>query len=545
MESVGGVQKVELIYLFVSPLNARKHFDEAKMKELAASIKEKGVIEPIIVRPKSGKIQKYEIVCGERRYKASLSAGLKDIPVIVRDLSDEQTLEFQIIENLQREDLDPLDEAAGFKTMLDKCKYTQADLATKVGKSQAYIANRMRLLDLSKDIQEAISSGDVTPGHGMVLLRLNDQKDQAAFFKAIVREKLSIRSAENHLKDFGRSLASAPFDKKNCEACNFNGNKQQDFFDKETNLRGRCMDPACFAKKMDSFINSQITELKKSGVRVIAEKSYRDINSKSGISTALLDSEYSWRKKELGQNYKEKCLKCEKRCFVIMEPEDYGQTKGISQLKEYCLNAKCLSALTRPNTSGSKENENWKKEQNKRHSDQLVTEAQERFWKEKLVANRTTEINNAITAYFLLNKLEPYGEIEDILPKGFKKNDGYISYSVMALYNLGNKAILDLINKAIGKLIESAIDDDDLEPLTKEVKFDAAKDFMINEAYLQPKTKDELVSLAKEVGLDKHLKAGKYSQYLKFDILKKLEMIDCFLKKGFDLKGKVPKEMAK
>ena len=545
MENVEVVKKIELIWLKPSSLNPRKHFDETKMKELVLSVKEKGVIEPIIVRPKADKIHKYEIVCGERRYRACLEVKLKDIPALVKDLDDTQALEFQVIENLQREDLDPMDEAIGFKMMLERCKYPQADLATKIGKSQAYIANRMRLLELGKDIQETISSGDVTPGHGMVLLRLNDPKDQHTLFQVIIREKLSIRAAENKLEDFGRALANTPFDRKDCEACKFNGNKQQDFFDKETNLKGRCLDLGCFTKKMDSFVKSRITELKKSGTRVISEKQYNSIRFKRGISTEQIDSEYRAYKKELGQNYKEKCLKCEKRCFVVGEPAKYGQGQGFQTIHEHCLNSKCLSALCRTKANTSDRPDSYKKEQKERHNDQLTEEAKERFWKEKLVANRTTEINNAVVAYFLLDKLSPYGSAEDLLPKGHKEVDDYRSYSVLSLYKLGNKAVLDIINKAIGKLIEKAINNDDLEPLTKEVKFEATKDFVIDEAYLQPKTKDELVALHKEVSLDKFLKAGKYSQYLKFNLLKKNEMIDCFLKKGFDLKGKVPKEITK
>jgi ParB family chromosome partitioning protein len=216
------------------------------MAEMVASVKEGGIIQPIVVRPIN---DCYEIVCGERRYRAAREAGLEAIPAVIKDLTDEQAIEMAFIENLQREDVNAMQEAKGFKAMLDKSTMTVKDLALKVGKPQKYILDRVQLLGLHDEIKEAISSGMLSASHGIIINRLNDPDDQIDLFNAIVAQKLSIRAAENALDRFGRKLDTAQFDTKRCEKCPHNGAKQKELFDGDTNLAGRCLNAECFDEK--------------------------------------------------------------------------------------------------------------------------------------------------------------------------------------------------------------------------------------------------------------------------------------------------------
>ena len=156
---VEGEQVLQLSLDSVAP-NAeqpRRVFDEGKLRELAASVKEQGVLQPILVRPVAGSHNKYEIVAGERRWRAAKMAGLKDIPAIVKSLNDDVTLEVALIENIQRQDLNSLEEAATYRRLLDEHGYTQASLATRLGKSRVYVANTLRLLALPESIRSMIT----------------------------------------------------------------------------------------------------------------------------------------------------------------------------------------------------------------------------------------------------------------------------------------------------------------------------------------------------------------------------------------------------
>jgi len=171
----------------------RKTFDEAGLADLAASIKEHGVIQPIIVRKKG---KGYEIVAGERRWRASRLAGLKEVPCLVRELSDEELMLFAIIENMQREDLNPVEEAEGLDRMISAYGLTQEQVSRSVGKSRPYITNSIRLLKLPESIKDMIADGRLTSGHARALLGITDTKKQLAIARKIADEGLSVRTAE-------------------------------------------------------------------------------------------------------------------------------------------------------------------------------------------------------------------------------------------------------------------------------------------------------------------------------------------------------------
>lgn len=179
--------------VFPNPDQPRRRFAEDALEELAASIREKGIIQPLIVRPRPGKPQEYEIVAGERRWRAAQRAQLHEVPVIERDLADSEVLELAIVENIQRADLDPIDEAAGYRQLIDRFGHTQEALAAALGKSRSHIANCMRLLALPDEVQEFLRNGQLSAGHARALIPLENPSDLA---RDVIRRGLSVRETE-------------------------------------------------------------------------------------------------------------------------------------------------------------------------------------------------------------------------------------------------------------------------------------------------------------------------------------------------------------
>lgn len=176
----------------------RKHFDEAALEELAASIRSQGVIQPLLVRPlRSETATVYEIVAGERRWRAAQKAGLTEVPVYLREMSDEDALTAALIENLQREDLNPLEEALAIQSLRERLPLSQEDLARRLGKSRSAVANALRLLQLPRPMQEALKDGLFTPGHARAVLVLPERALQDVLFAAIMERHLSVRDAED------------------------------------------------------------------------------------------------------------------------------------------------------------------------------------------------------------------------------------------------------------------------------------------------------------------------------------------------------------
>ena len=176
----------------------RKTFDEGALQELADSITQHGVLQPLLVRPlpEGG----YQLVAGERRWRASRLAGLKEVPVVVKDLSDVETMEIAIIENLQREDLNPIEEAEGLQALIDRCGFTQDEVATSVGKSRPAIANSLRLLKLPPEVRDMTREGVISAGHARALLAFDNEAMIYEAAKQIVQQKLTVRDVERLAK---------------------------------------------------------------------------------------------------------------------------------------------------------------------------------------------------------------------------------------------------------------------------------------------------------------------------------------------------------
>ncbi|RWP57618.1 ParB/RepB/Spo0J family partition protein [Mesorhizobium sp.] len=185
--------KVPIEFLSPNPKNPRRHFGDADLTDLAQSIREHGVVQPVVARPSPTQTGRYEIIAGERRWRAAQRAGLSEIPIIVRDVNDRTALELAIIENVQRTDLNPVEEAMGYQQLIDDHGYTQADLGQVIGKSRSHVANTLRLLKLPDVIRDMLVDGELSAGHARTLVTA---QDPAGLAKRIVEDGLSVRQAE-------------------------------------------------------------------------------------------------------------------------------------------------------------------------------------------------------------------------------------------------------------------------------------------------------------------------------------------------------------
>ena len=198
------VQQIAVARMITNPFQPRKVFDEAAIEELAQSIQEHGIIQPIVVR-KNGK--KYEIVAGERRYRAAKIAGLTEVPVIVRDFNEQQMMEVAILENLQREDLTPIEEAEAYNSLIVNLNFTQDDLAKRLGKSRPHIANLIRLLQLPEDIRELVNEGKLSMGHGRALLGLKNKRRIPEVAQKVMKDHLNVRQLEKYIQDVNEAVS--------------------------------------------------------------------------------------------------------------------------------------------------------------------------------------------------------------------------------------------------------------------------------------------------------------------------------------------------
>lgn len=198
------VTQIAIKDIKANPFQPRKIFDQSALEELAQSIKEHGILQPIIVRKKR---VKYEIVVGERRFRAAQLAGLVEVPAVIRELDDAQMMELAILENLQREDLSPIEEAEAYQSLLEALKLTQDQLSQRLGKSRPHIANHIRLLSLPKDIQQYINDGALTMGHGRTLLGLKNKKQIPLVAEKVIKQHLNVRQLEELVQSLNEDVS--------------------------------------------------------------------------------------------------------------------------------------------------------------------------------------------------------------------------------------------------------------------------------------------------------------------------------------------------
>lgn len=200
-QNISNERLVPVEKIYPNPNQPRKTFQEEKLIELANSIKTKGIVQPLIVRKKKGTKESFEIVAGERRWRAAQRAQIHELPVIVKEFSDIEVLEIAIIENVQRADLNPIEEAIGYKSLMDNFDHTQEGLSKEIGKSRSHIANLLRLLNLPTEVQEFLISGQLTSGHARALVTCENPLTLA---KKIISLGLSVRDAERLVRNTGQ-----------------------------------------------------------------------------------------------------------------------------------------------------------------------------------------------------------------------------------------------------------------------------------------------------------------------------------------------------
>lgn len=206
------IEEIFIDQIEPNPFQPRLEFKEESLKELAESIREKGIIQPITVRRL--KAEKYQLVTGERRWRAAKLIDLKKIPAVIRNFADQEMLEIALIENIQREDLNPIEEAAAYQKMLVEFELTQAELAAAVGKSRSNIANTIRLLKLAEKVKKHLQNGAITVGHARALLSLEEKEAQIAACENIIIQDLTVRETEKYIAKLKKPLAQKKENKK-------------------------------------------------------------------------------------------------------------------------------------------------------------------------------------------------------------------------------------------------------------------------------------------------------------------------------------------
>ena len=282
--------------ILASPTNPRRHFSPEAMAELVASVRSHGVIEPLIVRKNGG--AKFHLVAGERRLRAATEAGLKTIPVRVMELSDEEALEVQTIENLHREDLNPVEEAQGFAALIEAGQYTPQTLAEKLGKSRSHIFGRLKLLKAGAAVREALARGELAPSVGTLLAQV-PPKLQGQALKATLQGHwghggpMSFRQAKDYLaREYSRPLKGEAFFRADpadltpagtCAACpRRSGNLE----DAEAGSPNVCTDPGCFEAKRKAWGKRRLAEAKAAGQPTMSRKEYEKIRYRSSHEPA-------------------------------------------------------------------------------------------------------------------------------------------------------------------------------------------------------------------------------------------------------------------
>lgn len=297
----GLISRVPVDHLDPSPTNPRKRFDDAALAELKESIIAHGVMQPLLVRTKPAantdelEHPRYEIVAGERRYRAAKAAGLSTLPVLVRSLTDAQVLEMQVVENLQRQDLHPLEEAEGYEALMQRHNYTAEDIAAKVGKSRAYVYGRLKLCALGADGRKAFYAGMITPSTALLFARISPEAEQKKALASVLQHHEKGAPVEHRHamqivhRNYMLTLKDAPFPTKatdliptagSCADCPRRAGNQPELF-ADVKDGDTCTDPRCFQEKRAAHNNRQRVEAEAKGWTVISGKEAKKLRPNS------------------------------------------------------------------------------------------------------------------------------------------------------------------------------------------------------------------------------------------------------------------------
>ena len=226
---IGNIVELDVNAIEINPFQPRTNFNEESLRELASSIKELGVIQPITVRKLN--FNKYQLVSGERRFRASKSIGLETIPAYIRIANDQESLEMALVENIQRQDLDPIEIALSYQRLIDEIKLTQEQMSERVGKKRSTIANYLRLLKLDPIIQTGMRDGFISMGHGRAIINIGDQSLQLDIYEQIITNKLSVRETEALVRNFQSDKPSKTSQKQKPELPKYIKKGVKDFSD--------------------------------------------------------------------------------------------------------------------------------------------------------------------------------------------------------------------------------------------------------------------------------------------------------------------------
>lgn len=525
----GTYQITSLAQIIPSKNNYRKTFDKKAQEELTQSIKEKGVLQPILARPQNSK---FEVVAGHRRRQGAIDAGLKEIPAIVKELSDEEALEIQVIENSHREDPNPMEEAWGFQRLIEMGKHTPETLSAKIDHSEAYVVGRIRLLQLPKEAQGKILKGEISLGHALLLSRLRHPSEQKELLKMITEnEGMTIKQALSEVMNFSRNISDAIFDTEACKKCPYLSSNQSLLFP-ELKKSGECMDRGCFSAKIGDHYKAIIEERKAEGFKILTRAEDLPRNPNKIVPPGVKD--YS----AVNPNkYKSECMKCfENHVFFMYEKEGYNGKEVRSG--EICLNKKCLDKMQGlADRKRKREEDDQDTEDNLQGNNLWHAEAcRNRFLWNTLPprVEKSPTLQTRLLIYHLLDHLGHIREREEIIRSYFPDYRSGDDWHDHRIYRFIHEFPEDKLNEALQKILVSTIEKTDplvLLQMTKEAGIDINRDFGADEIFLKTKTKAELIGFAKKFGLEISLT----------EVAKKGEIIEAILK--HELRGKIPDDI--
>lgn len=528
---------IELAEISPSPVNPRKYFDVAKLKELADSIRVKGVISPVVIRPLNGN-GTYELVAGERRYRASIDAGLTAIPAIVRELSDDDALDIMTIENLQREDLTELEEAQNFKTWLDARGDDAAlTLAGRIGVDARYIRRRVKVLELPREILDAWDKGDLLYGHLEQFLRLGSPEEVMRHYKQMWHSA-TVAQLKDQINRDAPDLHGAPFPKDRCKKCPHNSGVQRGLFGAlDDDKKVRCHNPECFREALVAYFTEHWAEsaaAKKCGTNGFRLNGMLRYDQYEHIYKSGKDAE---------------CESCPDRVTVIA-------ANGSVYQEEVCVRPSCWRGKQRAGSMAAGLAERGKT---------TARDSRERFYRSRIRkelgtlpadlgptsgVGRSNEILLRLVLAALVN-----GGREEIIPElckraGLKDREFYYwgESAYKAVWNLPLDQVKDLIRWAavtfaagasFGHLCHHFI--------APWLGINLGTEWKMTEAYLKPKTIAQILAVAKETDIAEDERALDFMRNTfrarKIEALKKDQLIELILKCGVPLTGRVPREV--
>ena len=519
-----GYADLKLAQVVPSETNYRKKMDKQGLEELTESIKQKGVLQPIIVRPVKGNGH-YEIIAGHRRYQAATAAGLETIPAIIEQFDDEAALEVAITENSQREDANPMDEALGFKRMMDTGAEVEM-IAAKIGRPVAYVLGRVKLLGLCHEAQKAVMDGRISLGHAQVLLRLRSKAEQKALLNSIMTgdrgHGITIEAAKSIVRNHSLALSRAPFDTEKCASCAFRSGNQAVLFPELTDT-DECSDPACFQKKTLAFYEAQAKEKEEKGFRVIRD--FEEIRELGGFHSDKTHKIVP-RKAEADYpsvyppRYRSECAKCTDHHAYYFYEEAVYNGKRI-EAGELCLNPKCLAKMF-------KEKEDAEAKENK-------TGGPKRAGTPATVSPITLRLHaEGCRNRFMIERLPAKVAASPVLSKRFiifhmLDRFGYFSgnakqtrdeilreicpaehfapgkFSGWELYLVVMGVPEEKLDGLLSMVVMATIQHTDpkvLLHMTPEAGIDMSADFLMDKTFLNTKKKAELLQMVKDMGLN-------------------------------------------